>query len=67
MIIEDIGTMLGKLFNSPNIYLALYNEPEQRITYPFYLKAGISTEHESRPFANAFTEFVIRSKRRNTE
>ena len=63
MIIEDIGTMLGKLFNSPNIYLALYNEPEQRITYPFYLKAGISTEHESRPFANAFTEFVIRSRK----
>lgn len=63
MIIEDIGTMLGKLFNSPNIYLALYNESEQLISYPFYLKEGTKIEHESRPFANAFTEFVIRSRK----
>ncbi len=63
LIIEDIGTMLGKLFNSPNIYLALYDEAEQKITYPFYLKEGSRIEHESRPFANAFTEFVIRSRK----
>lgn len=63
MIIDDIGTMLGKLFNSPNIYLALYNEPEQMITYPFYMKEGNRIEHESRPFSNAFTEFVIRSRK----
>jgi len=63
MITADIGTMLGKLFNSPNIYLALYNEQEQILTYPFYLKKGSRIEHESRPFANAFTEFVIRSRK----
>ena len=63
MITADIGTMLGKLFNSPNIYLALYNEQEQILTYPFYLKEGSRIEHESRPFANAFTEFVIRSRK----
>ncbi len=63
MITEDIGTMLGKLFNSPNIYLALYNEQEQILTYPFYLKEGNRIEHGPRPFANAFTEFVIKSRK----
>jgi two-component sensor histidine kinase len=63
MIIDDIGTMLGKLFNSPNIYLALFNEAEQSISYPFYLKEGKRIDHGSRPFANAFTEFVIKSRK----
>jgi len=62
-LIEDIGNMLLKLFAGQNIYVALYNEPENKITYPFYFKDNEKLDIPGREFGSEFTEFIIRSRK----
>lgn len=58
-IIESIGAMLGKLFNSNNIFVSLYDEDSEYISFPFYLKHGTRTELPGRQFSNRFVEYII--------
>ena len=62
-LIEDIGNMLLKLFAGQNIYVALYNESENKITYPFYFKDNEKVEKPGREFGSEFTEFIIKSRK----
>lgn len=62
-LLDDIGNMLVKLFARENIYLALYNEADNVITYPFYYVINEHKEIESRPFGKDFTEFIIKTKK----
>lgn len=63
VLLNDIGNMLVKLFARENIYVALYNENDNTITYPFYYSVNDRKEIESRPYGKDFTEFIIRSKK----
>lgn len=63
VLLEDIGNMLVKLFARENIYLALYDETTNMISYPFYYAVDERKEIESRPFGSRFTEFIIRTKK----
>ncbi len=63
VLLEDIGNMLVKLFTRENIYLALYDETANMISYPFYYTVNERKEIESRPFGSRFTEFIIRTKK----
>lgn len=60
-IIESIGAMLGKLFNSNNIYVSLYDENNNYITFPFYLRNGERTELTGREYSNRFVEYIIKT------
>lgn len=62
-LLDDIGNMLVKLFARENIFVALYNEIEKVITYPFFYVVNEQKEIESRPFGKDFTEFIIKSKK----
>jgi len=62
-LLDDIGNMLVKLFARENIFVALYNEVDKVITYPFFYIVNEQKEIESRPFGKDFTEFVIRSRK----
>lgn len=63
ILLEDIGNMLVKLFTRENIYLALYDETANMISYPFYYTVNERKEIESRPFGSRFTEFIIKTKK----
>lgn len=63
VLLEDIGNMLVKLFTRENIYLALYDETANMISYPFYYTVNERKEIESRPFGSRFTEFIIKTKK----
>lgn len=63
VLINDIGSMLIKLFGRENIFVALYNEHENSISYPFYFTGEEIKEIPSRPFGNDFSEFIIRTKK----
>ncbi len=62
-LLDDIGNMLVKLFARENIYLALYDEIENSITYPFYYTINERKEINDLPFGKDFTEFIIRTKK----
>ena len=62
-IINDISQMLGKLFNIDNLYIALYNEEKDYITFPYYSIEGEMEKNEGRKFSNGLTEYIIKSKR----
>lgn len=63
VLLNEIGTMLVKLYGRENIYIALYNEPEETISYPFYFSDNMIQEIPSRAFANEFSEFVIKTRK----
>ncbi len=62
-LLDDIGKMLVKLFSRENIYVALYNEDDNIISYPFYYEGNERKEISNRAFGTDFTEFIIKSKR----
>ena len=62
-LINDIGSMLIKLFNGENIFIALYNETDKVISYPFYVMDNERKEIESRVFGSNLSEFIIKSKK----
>ncbi|MEO8513042.1 MAG: histidine kinase dimerization/phosphoacceptor domain -containing protein [Ignavibacteria bacterium] len=62
-LMEDIGDMLVKLFGKENIYVALHNETDNTISYPFYYSDNQKKEEPARPFGNDFTEFIIKTKK----
>ncbi|MCI0448961.1 MAG: GAF domain-containing protein [Chlorobi bacterium] len=61
--INDISDMLGRLFNIDNLYIALYNDEKDYITFPYYSIEGEMENNEGRKFSNGLTEYVINSKR----
>ena len=62
-IIHDICAMLGKLFNIENLYIALYDEDKNLITFPYYTIEGKMLSTPSRNFGKGLTEFVIKTKK----
>ena len=62
-IIHDICSMLGKLFSIENLYIALYDEDKNLITFPYYTIEGTMINTPSRNFGNGLTEFVIKTKK----
>lgn len=62
-IAGDIGVLLSELFNTDSIYVALYNEEKNFISFPFYSKEGTRIQYPARTFGNYLTEYVISSRR----
>lgn len=62
-IVKDICTMMSTLFNIENLYIALYDEEKNLITFPYYSIEGKLINTPSRNFSNGLTEFVIKAKK----
>ncbi len=63
VLLDDIGNMLVKLFGKESIYVALHNEIDNTISYPFFYADNQRKEHATRPFGKDFTEFILKTKK----
>ncbi len=62
-ILGLIDEMVEQLFDNRNLYIALYDEVSQYVSFPVYRMDGeTQPSTPGRPFGNGLTEFVIRSK-----
>lgn len=62
-ILAIIFSMVGRLFDNNNLYIALYDEKKQEISFPIYTVKGKYVNPENRKLRNGLTEFVIRTKK----
>lgn len=62
-ILALIFTMTGRLFDNNNLYIALYDEKKQEISFPIYTVKGKHIKAENRAFGNGLTEHVIKCKK----
>lgn len=60
-IISLIFEMIGKLIDNKNLYIALYDEEKDIISFPVYTVDGKQNEQYERPFGRGLTEFVIKT------
>ncbi len=61
-IIALVFSMIGRLFDNSNLYIALYNEEKGEIAFPIYTVNGKHMNLPSRPLGNGLTEYIIRKK-----
>jgi PAS domain S-box-containing protein len=62
-LISDICKMLSKLFNIDNLYIALYDDDKNRISFPYYAIESKTLKVPDREFTNGLTEFVIKTRK----
>ena len=60
-ICETIFTMAGHVLDNRNLFVALYDEPSQQISFPVYTMNGERRNIAGRLFGNGLTEYVIRT------
>lgn len=62
-LLNVIRAEIGKLFDTSGMYLALYNEQTNRISFPIMYIAGEKVDFPSRPFnASGLTEYITRTR-----
>ncbi len=61
-ILESIYTSIGTVLDDRNLYIALYNEADQQISFPIYSIDGERRTPTSRPARNGITEHILRTK-----
>jgi len=62
-ILALIFSMVGRLFDNNNLYIALYNEKKQEISFPIYTVKGKYVYLENRKLRNGLTEYILRTKK----
>jgi len=60
-ILSLIFTMTGRLFDNNNLYIALYYEAKNEISFPIYTIDGQNIPTSSRKAGKGLTEYVIRT------
>ncbi len=62
-ILERISQLIGRVYDTSNLYIALYDETSDYISFPVYWIEGERKPNvASRPLGIGITEFVIRSR-----
>lgn len=61
-MLELIFNMIGQAVDNRNLFIALYDEATQQITFPIYTINGQRHEATSRAFGDGLTEHVLRTK-----
>ncbi len=61
-IIALIFSMIGRLFDNKNLYIALYEEKKQQVSFPIYTVEGKQLDPAPRKLGNGLTEYVIKTK-----
>jgi PAS domain S-box-containing protein len=62
-VVEHVYTAIGEVFDNRNLYIALYDERKQEISFPVYTMDGERRTVAGRPFGNGITEHVLRTKK----
>jgi PAS domain S-box-containing protein len=62
-ILSLIFNMIGRLFDNNNLYIAMYDEKKEEISFPIYTVKGKRITLKKRNFRNGLTEYVIRKKK----
>ncbi|CAG0926660.1 Nitrogen fixation regulatory protein [Thermoflexales bacterium] len=62
-VVEHVFRAVGEVFDNRNLYIALYDERKQEISFPVYTIDGERRSVASRPFGNGMTEYVLRTKK----
>ncbi len=58
----DVHRIIGGLMPAKNFYVALLNEDENGLTFPYFVDEHI-TAAPARPLANGFTEYLLATRR----
>ena len=62
-ILERTSNLIGQVFDNRNLYIALYDEATNYVSFPIYWMAGEKRNFfEGRPLGSGLTEFVIRTR-----
>ena len=61
-LLELIHSIIGEILDNRNLYIALYDEANQSITFPVYTVEGRRVARTSRPLGSGLSEYVIRTK-----
>ncbi len=61
-IYDLIYNEIGQILDNRNLYVALYDEATQQVSFPVYTIDGERCPVASRPFANGLTEYILRHK-----
>jgi PAS domain S-box-containing protein len=61
-IIETINTTIGELIDNRNLYIALYDETNQQISFPLYTIDGERCPAGDRPVAHDMADYILRTK-----
>ncbi len=61
-ILQLIYSMIGRVLDNRNVYIALYDEATQSISFPVYTRDGRRQHAPTRPVGSGLTEYVIRTK-----
>ena len=58
-----IHTVIGKVLDNRNLYVALYDEEKQEVSFPAYTINGKPYHSPARKFGQGLTEYVIRTRK----
>jgi diguanylate cyclase (GGDEF)-like protein len=61
-LLELIYTLVGQVLDNQNLYIALYDEAQQLISFPVYSIAGQRVSRPARRLGTGLTEYVIRTR-----
>lgn len=61
-VLELVFSAIGEVFDNRNLYIALYDEHKQEITFPIYSIDGERRQVAGRPLGNGMTEHVLHTK-----
>lgn len=61
-VLEQVFNTIGEIFDNRNLYIALYDEHKQEITFPVYTIDGERRQVAGRPLGNGITEYVLHTK-----
>jgi PAS domain S-box-containing protein len=61
-ILDSIFNAIGRVLDNRNLYIALYDEEKQYLTFPIYTIKGERRKAGGRPLGNGITEYIIRNR-----
>ncbi len=61
-VLELVFSAIGEVFDNRNLYIALYDEHTQEITFPIYTIDGERRQVAGRPLGNGMTEYMLQTK-----
>jgi len=62
-IYELVGEKLKEIFKADTIYIAIYDEDNQIIRFPYYVEKGFVHLNEQDPFGKGLTSHILQSKK----
>jgi PAS domain S-box-containing protein len=62
-IIDNICRLLAEIFDIKNLYIALFDQSDNSISFPYYSIEGKVSRSIKRQFARGLTEYIIKTRK----